>query len=360
MCCNMPHGTTYIGGVAAVVNSYIMHSGLFGNKGYAAELFDYQNHLISKIPFTPLRTMLYGIGQKRQLKKLLCKKEGNIVHIHTSRSFLYLKDVWLGRSICRAKIAKLVLTIHVGHIDTVHKYLPRVLQRQALSMLNRYFSKVLFLSERMMHQFIDAGLNEDLCEVLYNFHDIGEMHVDEKQKPLKNLRLLFVGMINRDKGILDLLDAIKRCNNQDITLDICGTITDETIREDYRKRVRELGERVTEWGYVKGKQKVEIFSSADVLVLPSYHEGLPLVVLEALASGCALMLTPVGSLPEILSDENTLWVKPGDVDGIAEAVRTLRMNRDLMQKMKIANRAKGKLFSVESHIRGLCDLYTKL
>ena len=63
-------------------------------------------------------------------------------------------------------------------------------------------------------------------------------------------------------------------------------------------------------------------AQADVLVLPSYDEGLPLVILEALANGVAVVCTPVGEIPAVLSNGVTAcFVQPGDVPGIAEGLQ---------------------------------------
>lgn len=360
VCVNMPHGTAYIGGVAAVVNSYIMNCESFEKNGYAVELFDYQSSVIRRIPITPLRTWIYGIGQYFRLRKVLCTDNENILHIHTSRSFLYFKDVWLGRRVCKYTKAKPVLTVHVGHIDTVHKFLPKPLQRLAISWINRYFAKVFFLSNKIKLQFIAAGLSEDKCETLYNFHDLGNENDMAQQSMTDGLRLLFVGMINRDKGILDLLDALKRCDDPSVKMDICGTITDESIRAEYHARAKDLGGQIIEWGYVKGEIKKALFTAADVLVLPSYHEGMPLVVLEALATGCALILTPIGAMPEILTDENTLWINPGDSEGIANAIKLLRTQPELLQRMKEKNYQLGENFSLHRHIQQLCKVYDSI
>ena len=70
-------------------------------------------------------------------------------------------------------------------------------------------------------------------------------------------------------------------------------------------------------------------AAADVLVLPSYDEGLPLVILEALAIAVAVVCTPVGEIPTALSNGvNAHFVKPGDVAGIAAGLhRTLQRRR---------------------------------
>jgi glycosyltransferase involved in cell wall biosynthesis len=75
-------------------------------------------------------------------------------------------------------------------------------------------------------------------------------------------------------------------------------------------------------------------AEADVLVLPSYDEGLPLVILEALAHGVAVVCTPVGEIPAVLSDGvNARFVEPGDVPGIAAALQKLLSEPKLLEDL---------------------------
>lgn len=362
LCFEMPHGSSYVGGIAAILNSYLKNKDQFKKRGYDISLFDYQNNDIGKISFSPLRNFVYGLGQYVALKKHMTKDGQDIVHIHTSRSFHYLKDVMFGSLIAKKYRSKIVLSIHVGEIKTVNRYLAKPIQKLAINGINKYFSQVVFLSHKIKNQFILAGLDREKCKVLYNFHDLPplDVNVTKLEQNCGKLRCIFMGMLNRDKGILDLMSALSECLEKDVHLDICGNITDETIREALEERKRKISTCATLWGYVQGSQKRDLLERADVLILPSYHEGLPLVVLEALASGCALIVTPVGALPELLTEKNAIWVQPGDIKGLEKAIKTLQDDEQLLKSMKSANREKGDFFTLYSHINQLCEIYDKL
>jgi glycosyltransferase involved in cell wall biosynthesis len=83
-----------------------------------------------------------------------------------------------------------------------------------------------------------------------------------------------------------------------------------------------LGDCVHFNGFVSGDAKAGLLSRTDVFVLPSYNEGLPISILEAMSYGCAIVSTPVGGIPEVVKDNGVL-VKPGDIDGIASAIYSL-------------------------------------
>lgn len=361
----MPH-TSYVGGIATIINSYINKRELFEENGYYPEVFDYQSEKIDHFPVSKVSNVLYGIAQGKALSKKISHEisSGNdiIVHIHTSCRYLFYKDVLLAKHIKRKYGVKVILSIHVGHINTVFDGIPASFKTSSIQYINDYVDKVLFLSGIMMQQFIDAGVNKNKVETLFNFHDLpyevneGVVNTDVLTK--KGLNLLFVGAIKREKGILELLEAVNSIGMQDIHLDVCGQLTDSSIESDFQRMVSENPE-IELHGYVKGKEKQELYEKADVLILPSYHEGFPLVVLEALASGTAIISTKVGTTPEVLTNDNVDWVNIGDVESLKNAIEDLYYNREKLIKMQITNRNIGEQYSSAAHIYKLCEIYEK-
>lgn len=358
-CLEMPHGT-YIGGVAAMINSYMANAGLFEKNDYEEGIFDYENSFVNKIKISPLRMCLYGIFQSASLKNYIRKESVDIVHIHTSRNTLFFKDVILGSSIKRKTGVNVIMTVHVGDISTVFEKIPDAIKKWLIGLINKYFSKIIFLTKSIETQFIDAGLQKEKAVVLYNFCDI---NVSKRKKSDSNkpLELLYVGMINRAKGILELLDALNMIDNHyDIHLSICGEITEPNIEEEFKQKINKLSGKVSVLGYVKGEQKEQLFENSDVLVLPSHHEGFPLVILEALSSGCAIISTPVGAIPEVLSSENCFFVDVNYPIGIKEAIEKLYNDRQIVFEMGKCNLLLSEHFSKENHINKLCAIYNEI
>ena len=357
-CFTMPRDK-YCGGVASIVNSYLDNRSLFLQEGVSVELFDYEMpEFWHKLP-QKIQNIAYGFFQCRSLLKQLKEKPVDTVHIHTSRQFLFLKDIWLAKVIKKRRGIRVCVSIHVGAAETVYSRIRRF-EKQSIRWINQYVDQVLFLSDALRLEFEDRGMEKSRGVTVRNFHDLSPLAREDRLAADAKLQLLFVGAIHREKGILDLLTALNTIQNRNFHLDICGQITDGTVSEEFETLVSRLGERVSLHGYVRGSEKSALFQRADILLLPSYHEGLPLVVLEAMASGCALIVTPVGALPEFLTEENVLWVSSGDVPGIAEAISKLQAEEYLLNTMKHANEEKGKRFSVDAHIHQLCEIYRKL
>ena len=88
-----------------------------------------------------------------------------------------------------------------------------------------------------------------------------------------------------------------------------------------RRDALRLNRRLLVLGTVVGEKKERLLRKADFLVLPSYHEGLPMVVVEAMAAGLAIVATPVGGIPEIVAPGvNGCLVVPGDIEEVVGAI----------------------------------------
>lgn len=311
LCFRSPDENNYIGGVMTLINSYLSHEDLFEQCGIEVVKFDYHiGGFIERLP-QKIVNLLYIPLQQYAFSKYVRKNETDIVSIHTSREFLFLKDVYLARYISKHLKKKVVLTVHVGDVNTVFHRISRW-RDKLIHIINRDVDKIVFLSNEIKSQFIKLGMNPEKGEVLYNFYDFGGYHFEENTV-VDELRLLYVGAIHREKGIIELLHAVKKIKEKGykIHLDICGQITDHSIKDEFDQALEELSDIIISNGYVRGENKARLYDQADVLVLPSYHEGMPLVILEALGSGCAIISTQVGATPEILSDENAVWIDIG-------------------------------------------------
>ncbi len=150
------------------------------------------------------------------------------------------------------------------------------------------------------------------CEVLYN--GIDTKFFNGRGKKHKGISVVFVGRLIREKGVQDLLSAAK---GMKVKVIIVG-------KGPAEQELRKLGGTFV--GEKSHQQLREILSSSDILVNPSYGEGLPSAVLEAGAMGLAVVATDVGGTREIIVDgKNGYLIKPGDV-------KTLRAKIDMLVK----------------------------
>lgn len=134
------------------------------------------------------------------------------------------------------------------------------------------------------------------------------------------VHILFLGRLGERKGVPQLGEALKRMKN------LPGwraTIAGDGEVEATRARIADYGlsPRVDLPGWVGPEGVAELIASADILVLPSFSENLPVSVIEGMAAGLAVVATPVGAVEDIIEDERTgLLVPPGDVDALTHAL----------------------------------------
>jgi glycosyltransferase involved in cell wall biosynthesis len=153
------------------------------------------------------------------------------------------------------------------------------------------------------------------------------------------VHILFLGRIGAGKGVPQLGEALKRMRGMPCWR---ATVAGDGDVEAARRFAAEndLADRVNVPGWVGSDEVAKLISEADVLVLPSFVENLPLSVIEGMASGLAVVATPVGAVEDIVTDEvSGLLVTPGDVDGLTIALSRLVADPDLRARLGAAARA---------------------
>jgi len=172
----------------------------------------------------------------------------------------------------------------------------------------------------------------------------GEWLADEvpSRPSTGDLRLLSVGRLEREKGHSVLLDAIARLRDHGTTvqLDLVG---DGTRLEALQWQARELGieDRVTFSGAVGQDRIREHYRRADVFCLPSLGEGIPVVLMEALATGLPAIASNTMGIPELIEDGVTgLLVPAGRPDELGHAIERLARDRSLGRRLGETGRRK--------------------
>jgi glycosyltransferase involved in cell wall biosynthesis len=172
--------------------------------------------------------------------------------------------------------------------------------------------------------------------IIPNFVSVSDMRKLQKRE---EFTLLFLGHLRHVKGLFDLVEAVATLTADFplLRIEVCGD-EDESPLVAMASRLDILG-RIKINGWVSGNAKDELMRSATLFVLPSYYEGLPMGVLEAMANDLPVITTDVGGIPDIItSDRNGILVKPGDVKGLAAAIRVLLMQPEKRKELADAAR----------------------
>jgi glycosyltransferase involved in cell wall biosynthesis len=166
------------------------------------------------------------------------------------------------------------------------------------------------------------------------------------------INLLYTGRIEKVKGLFELLEAFweLRKERADIYLNFVGWESDEgkPNEKSLINRAEELGIRE----YVKfhgmkavGEELNSMYRKSDIYVIPSYHEGFPRTIWEALANCIPVIATKVGGIPNSLTNgENAILIEPQNVNQIKDSINSLLLNSELRQKL-----IKGGLIAVNEN-----------
>ena len=141
------------------------------------------------------------------------------------------------------------------------------------------------------------------------------------------VRYMYMGVLIPRKGVIDLLKAIKLLADYKkigkCSFDIAGSGPEE---EKLKRFVKEnaLEEYVRFHGWITGERKTQLLENANVLVLPSYNEGLPVAILEAMSFGLPVISTTVGDISDAVQEgKNGYLITPGDVETLADRISAL-------------------------------------
>lgn len=351
------------GGIKVLVESMMENNLFFEKMGFTLDVLNTSNVKRSdnsqgKIRF---KNILNFIHTSKMLRKRITNNEYDILHYHTSIKLAFLKDLLSIIYIRKKFKGKVILHIHYADIDKI-LFDNFKINKIIIKIMNKYLDKVIFLSEGTRNQFIDNGFIDNKASLIYNFYDVKFKEDDIIQK-IKGVNdsskknILFLGSISKRKGILDLLKALKQIQSDRYCLNIAGTITDNDIEEEYRTLIEDLSDNIICHGYIEGDMKNELLRNADILVLPSYEEGLPLSILEGMAAGCIVISSDVGAITEVIKHEINGYIvkKPGDIKDLARLIEKaiLEDNNDmLLNSIKEAEN-----YTLEKFIDNTCKEY---
>lgn len=283
---------------------------------------------------------------------LLLKGNFKVAHIHGSLKGSFLRKsyfiLWLK--------AFRIPTIYQCHAAEVKEYFNSRNSWQ-LRIIKKIFS---LCSLRLCLGSNGVNLFEEKTHQKWNilFNPVPELEISKKTHNTCNFT--FMGELSQRKGIHDLLKAFSLSNYQNAQLFVAGN----GDIDDLQSRCRELKieNNVTFLGWINNTEKKKLLAKTDVIILPSYAEGLPMSVLEAMSVGLPVITTPVGSVEDAITDhEHGLLVKPGDIDGIQSAINELISDKE--KRNVFGNNAKLKFhqyFEVPVVAKTLAEYYTSL
>lgn len=287
-----------------------------------------------------------SINLYNEINSCLHNDKFDVVHFNSSCSRLGMIRDYIYAIKVKNKNAKLIIHLHC---DTQYMVRGRIAEF--------FFKKLCKLSDKILclnktSQIHIKTVTGKESVVTPNFFKMSDLETISKRAVSERIEnIIFIGNIIKAKGCVDIISAARQL--PDITFKLAGYLSDEIKNLPIPKNIQYLGQ----------VSKLEVLNrmvESDLLLFPTYSEGFPNVVLEAMACGLPIISTPVGAIPDMIEDNGGILVGVGDENGIVKAINTLQ-SKELRENMSMWNREKvSKVYSVDVVMEQIFNEYNTI
>ena len=257
----------------------------------------------------------------------------------------------------------------VGPLDNIKDFESNFIFSRLIRFSLNSSSRIIAVSGDLANKIELMGINKDVT-ILRNAVDISRFkpskNIEMRQNYKiddKDILILFIGHLESFKGIFELMDAFKkiRINQDNCKLMIVGEGHEEQKVKNIVSKL-DLDNYIIFTGKVSPETIQNFYQMADIFTLPSYTEGLPLVVVEAMACGLPVVVSKVGGIPELVKDGiNGFLVPPKDRFSLTKKLEILVNNEELRQKFGLkALETVDDEFNIEKKVEKMIEIYKEL
>lgn len=299
--------------------------------------FEYDGLSVVKtryIPLYPFHVDIHGLSVNRFIASI--EDQLDLVHLHTPLPPVVKASAPIVTT-CHSSFIR-----HLADVDSIH--LPVLLEKLTAKITSERIlrkqlaasSAVTTVSESVRRE-LDAEYGPSDITVLGN--GVDHTQFQPEYRSVQDRYLLFVGRLTRRKGVMELLEAYNSiADDFDVGLKIAG---DGPLRTQIHRFAEENGltDRIDVLGHLDREPLIELYQGADLFVFPSHSEGLPTVVLEAMACGLPVVTTNIDGCRDIIeSGRNGVLVPPKRAPDLGVQLR--RLLRDETNRRRLGAAAR--------------------
>ncbi|MDM5221855.1 glycosyltransferase family 4 protein [Peribacillus sp. NJ11] len=338
------------GGITRVVKNYFQ-AGL--NKKVDLEYLPTyfgSNHFVNIFYFF---TKLIGL----YIKLYFLNKRYDVAHIHMSYKGSFIRKKYIINLLKNKKIP-IILHMHGSQFKEFYDQSADKKKSDISNTLNKV-SIILALGTEWKEYY------ETICQTkvvsLDNAVFPKKLDSDDSNN---RIYITTMGILSNRKGTYDLIEVANKLKG---TIDpkFKFLLAGDGEIEKVRKKINELGlnDLFIVPGWISNEDKIqEIYQKSVIYILPSYNEGMPMSILEAMSFGLPIISTKVGSIPSvIINNENGFLVEPGDIQNLGNAVEQLLKDEQMIERMGNNNINKIKeQYNIHESIENIVKIYSQL
>lgn len=334
------------GGISSVVESYY-------NVGID-KMVDLR-YLETFIEGSRYEKFIFAIKALNKFKSM--SNDIDIIHVHmSSRGSFYRKSLFILKAYKLNK--KIILHIHGSEFEKFYKKECNELAKKYVRYIFSLCDKVIALSDEWRDI---LGQITDICkiDILYNSIEINKI---QKYKDYKKKKILFLGRIGKRKGVYDILSIVPNIikKHPDAEFILAGDGEVEKIKEICKEN--KLENNCIILGWTSGEQKIKLLTEATIYLLPSYNEGMPISILEAMANKLPIISTNIGGIPQLIeNNKEGFLIEPGNLMQLEESINLLLDSENL--RMKLGQNSFTKVdnnFNLDKNIKKLYSIYSRV
>jgi glycosyltransferase involved in cell wall biosynthesis len=290
------------------------------------------------------------------LSRVLESNQATVVHIHFSSRGSTIRKMLLAQQVIHAR-QPLIMHAHGGSFDSFHRSLPPFLRR----LVNRTMQQanlVIVLSSQWRDFYIrECELAPSQVVVLPNPVRVPS-RIPERPRRAE-VQFVHLAKLAKLKGSYDLIEAFRALPDEmraRARLVLAGNGDTAQLRE---MAAGDPGIKVLSW--IDTADRDRLLAESDVFALPSYVEGLPMALLEAMAAGLPSITSPVGGIPDCFTDGlEGLMVTPGDIGQLSGCMAKLIADADFRVAAGQRAHVRARNYDVHSYARRLSDYYQRI
>lgn len=317
-----------------------------GINKWGNNLLTYSSAIESEVKITPVsfdrrtfvsvdsnvfKRIFWGLKEYKkaidETQKRMKQEHFDVMHICTSASISLTKDILLLKT-AKKQGVKSCIHFHFGRIPELAA--KKNWEWKLICNVVKLADTVITMDMKSYETLLSCGFeNVTYCPNPLSLSIINQIENTKSEIVRIPNKLLFVGHVLPSKGVYELVKACKRFNG--IELHIIGKV-DDSVKTDLGNIAKEKdgGNWLLFRGEMSHNEVIRELQSSSLFAFPSYTEGFPNVILEAMACECPIVTTTVGAIPEMLNianDENCgICVPPQDTDAFAEGLKMLLEN----------------------------------